>query len=208
MNSGRRINYRNTFFEYLEVTKNHGEPTLGALLKLESKINANEVSVHSSLHGGLHGHLGLVCKPAVYAGIAATPYVRPGNPGTAHEIAQQTTEHEEATRLFREVLGVERALIQQINSAIEPKFLQALCSPVTGKIDKTIPDIFQYLFTNFGNVSPDELSDLKDDAQKISFDVREPVDTVFTAVGQIVDISRIANSPLTEQQKIDMGILF
>ena len=42
----------------------------------------------------------------------------------------------------------------------------------------------------------------------MSFDVKEPVDTVFTAVDQIVDISRIANSPLTEQQKIDMGILF
>ena len=96
MNSGRGINYRNTFFEYPEVTKTHGEPMLGALLELERKNKANAVSVHTSLGGGLHGHLGLVCKPAVYAGIATTPYVQPGSPGiltiaggTAHEIAQQ-----------------------------------------------------------------------------------------------------------------------
>ena len=102
---------------------------------------------------------------------------------------------------------MERALIQQINGAIDHKFLQALRSPATGRINKTIPDIFEYLFTNFGNVSPDELSELKDEAQKMAFDVKEPVDTVFTTVDNIADIAKIAKSPLTEQQKIDMGYI-
>ena len=102
---------------------------------------------------------------------------------------------------------MERALIQKINDAIEPKYLQALCSPITGKIDRTIPQICEYLFTNFGNVSPDELSDLKDEAQKMTFDVKEPVDTVFSAVHKIIDITRITKLPLSDQQKIDMGYI-
>ena len=145
----------------------------------------------------------MTCNPDTYAEIPETAtYVRPENPGildieggTAYEIAQQKAEHEETTRLFREVLGVERALIQQIIGAIDGNFLKALQSPLTGKIDKTIPQIFSHVYTNYGNVSPDELSDLKDETQKMTFNVREPVDTVFTAVDKVAEIKSIANSP-------------
>ena len=159
--------------------------------------------------------MGLTCQAEQYAEIPDTePYVRPENPGileieggTAFEIAQQKTEHKESTRLFRETIGVERALIQQIISAIKSKFLQALRNPVTGQINRTIPEIFDYLYSNFGNVSPDELSDLKETTQKMKFDVKEPVDTVFTAVDKVAEIARLAKSPVTDQQKIDMGYI-
>ena len=45
--------------------------------------------------------------------------------------------------MFQEFLGVERALIQQIVAAIEPKFLKALRNSVTKKILQSIPDIFE-----------------------------------------------------------------
>ena len=82
MDNTRGIDYKNTFFEYPDVTKIHGEPTLGALLTLENEIKANAVSVHTNLGGGSHGHLGLVCSPTVYGTISATAYNRPTNPGT------------------------------------------------------------------------------------------------------------------------------
>ena len=79
------------------------------------------MSVHTSLGGCRHGHLEMACKPNTYAAIPDTAlYKRPENPevsdiegGTAYEIAQEKAEHKEVTRLFREVLGVERVLIQQ-----------------------------------------------------------------------------------------------
>ena len=134
MNSGRGIDYKNTCFDYPDISRIHGEPTLGAIIKLQSQIDANAMSAHTSLCGGHHGHLGLVKTPERYADIKDTePYQRPVNPGilqveggTAFEIVQQKAEHEESTRLFREVLGVERALIQQLINAIDSKFLQAL----------------------------------------------------------------------------------
>ena len=56
-------------------------------------------------------------------------------------------------------------------------------------------------------MSPDELSDLKDRTQKMTFDVKEPVDTVFTVVDKVSEIAKIAKSPLTDQQKIDIGYI-
>ena len=174
MNTGRGIDYKATCFDYPEVTKIYGEPTLGPLIELEGKISANAMSVHTSLGGWRHKHLGLAKRPAAYADIDGTePYERPENPGileieggTAFEITQQKVEHEEATSLFCEVLGVERALIQQFISAIDNEFLQALRSPVTGTINKTISEIFEYLYENFGNVSPDKLSNIKEATNK------------------------------------------
>ena len=57
-------------------------------------------------------------------------------------------------------------------------------------------------------MSPDELAYLKEETQKMIFDVKELVNTVFTAVDKIVNIVRLKKkSPLTEQQKIDMGYI-
>ena len=165
------------------------------------------MSVHTSLGGGTHRHLGMDYKPAAYADINGTkPYERPEIPvvleikgGTVFEIAQQKAEHKEATHLFCRVLGVEQSLIQQIIGAIDNNFLQALRIPITSKIDKTIPAIFEYLYRNFGNVIHGNLSDLKDKTKKTSFDVKEPLDTVFTVVDNVADIARIAKSPLSDQ---------
>ena len=150
MNTGQGIDYKGTAFEYPDVIKIHRYPTLGPIIEQEGQIKANAMSVHTLSGGGRHGHLGMACKPATCAEIPDTkPYKRLENPGvlqiaggTAFEIAQQKVEHEEATRLFQEVLGVEQALIKQIIGVIKGKFLEALWSPMTGKMDKTIPQFF------------------------------------------------------------------
>ena len=74
---------------------------------------------------------------------------------------------------------MERGLIQKIVSVIEPKFLQTLCSPITGKITKTISQIFKYLFENFGHISHGELTELKTKVQDNVFDLHKPVDSIF-----------------------------
>ena len=76
--------------------------------------------MHTDLGGGQDGHLGLVCTPQVYQELVPNgdPYYRPDNPGrlnlelgmTQYEIAQARDEHAEETRVFQEVIGVERAI--------------------------------------------------------------------------------------------------
>ena len=89
------------------------------------------MSVHSDLGGGETGHLGLVVSPATYQTLVlnAPAYRRPVNPGrfviegheTTAQIVQRRSEHAERQRVFKEVIGLERALIQQIVGAVEPK---------------------------------------------------------------------------------------
>ena len=177
------IDFKNNIFEYPDLTRIIGEPTTAALITLRNEVKANAQAVHSTLGGGAHGHLGLVCSPETYATLVPgnTPYIRPVNPGrliiegteTQYEIAQRRDEHAEALRVFQEYPGVERALIQQIVAAVEPKYLKALRNPVTNKITQSIPIIFDYLFETYGDVTPQELRHLTTQVESLNFPPNE-----------------------------------
>ena len=120
MTINQDIDYKNNFFEHPELTRIVGEPNTATLITLQAEVRDNAQSVQSDLGGGENGHLGLVCTPEAYLALISTdtPYIRPQNPGRLHvddgtqyQIAQARDEHAEATRVFREVIGVERALI-------------------------------------------------------------------------------------------------
>ena len=55
----------------------------------------------------------------------------------------------------------------------------------------------------YGDISPEELADMKDRIQKLSFPITEPVESIFAKINNLANLARIAKSPLTEQQKID-----
>ena len=106
------IDYKNNVFEYTDLTRIIGEPTTATLITLRNEVKANAQAVHSTLGGGEHGHLGLVCSPQTYATLVPgnTPYIKPANPGrlvidgteTQYQIAQRRDEHAEALRVFQE----------------------------------------------------------------------------------------------------------
>eukprot|EP00957_Ditylum_brightwellii_P183008 13939351-Ditylum_brightwellii.AAC.1 len=66
------------------------------------------------------------------------------------------------------------ALTQQIVGAIEAKYLKAVRSSITQQISCTIPDIFTYLFDTYGDVTPQALHTLQDNAKAMHFDPAEP----------------------------------
>ncbi len=69
------IDYKNTHFEFPELTRTHGQPTTANLITLQSEVRANASTIHSSLGGGHNGHLGMTCTPAVYANLPnSDPY--------------------------------------------------------------------------------------------------------------------------------------
>ena len=80
--SSSTIDYRNTYFEYTDLTKIHGAPTAENLLRMQRELRANASSVYSDLAGGQHGHLFLVLTD-VQIGIVAPnqQYDRPQHPG-------------------------------------------------------------------------------------------------------------------------------
>ena len=106
------IDFKNDIFEYPDLTWIIREPSTATLITLWNEVKANAQAVHSTLGGGEHGHLGLVCSPEIYATLVPdnTPYIKPQNPGrlmiegteTQYQIAQRRNEHAEALRMFQE----------------------------------------------------------------------------------------------------------
>ena len=75
------INIKQIFFDYPELTKITGEPTLTTLLKMKNELKANAQLVPSTLGGGRHGHLDLVLTTDKYETVAhGTPYIKPTLP--------------------------------------------------------------------------------------------------------------------------------
>ena len=211
------IDYKNHVFEFPELTRIVGEPSTATLITLLNEVKSNAMSVHSDLGGGENGHLGLVVSPATYQTLVpdGVPYRKPVNPGrfvikgreTGAQITQRRAEHAERVRVFKEVIGVERTIIQQIVSAIEPKYLKALRLPTTNRLNASIPAIFTHLFTNYGDISPAELRTLTDQVQNMPFHPQEPVDTIFTEINDLATIAEMAEASLTQPQKINMAFL-
>ena len=173
--SGAGINYRDTYFEYPELDKIHGEPTPDALLVLKNQLKANATSVPSNLSDGLHGHIALVLSPAQYALFSNVPFIRPQNPG-ALTIPANTTgpqaqvireRHKEDLRVFREVTGVDKALKQQITKAIHPDYLLAIRNRQTNSLSGTIAQVLGYLFTTYGHISISSLETKEDELRAL-----------------------------------------
>ena len=61
------INYHETYFEFLELTKLQGEPNSESLYKLRNELKANAQVVYFNLSDGNHGHLALVLTNNQYA---------------------------------------------------------------------------------------------------------------------------------------------
>ena len=75
-------NYRDTTFEYVDLTHIHGEPTYDSLTVIFNQLKANARYVHTSLGGGYHGYLGLLLSPAQYTTLARnTPFIYPTHSG-------------------------------------------------------------------------------------------------------------------------------
>ena len=216
MSNKSDIDYKNTHFEHPELTRIHGVPTTADLITLQREVRANCSTVHTTLGGGHNGHLGLACHPQTYTNVPnSAPYVRPPAPpplnvqpgATQFQIQQARDEHSERARLFREVLAVERTIVQQIIAALDAKFLKALRDPITNKITRSIPDILTYLFNAYGYVTPTELYELKNKVETMQFSANEPVDTLTTEIDDLADIADLAESPISDRQRVDMGYL-
>jgi hypothetical protein len=208
------IDYIKTYFEFPTLTKVHGEPTYESLQEIKDEIKANAASVESELGGGVNGHLGLVLTPEEYTRVNDTAYVRPIQPQVL-EIAPDATgpvatrarsEYDEAKRLWREVVDIERALIKQIVQAVESKYLKALRNSTTNSINKTMPDIFRYLFKKFGAIDSEQLLTEERTVRDMVYSLQDPLVTLYDAIEELERLGDAADNPYTAKQLIAFGL--
>jgi hypothetical protein len=204
------INYRETYFEFPELTKLQGEPNSESLFKLRNELKANAQAVYSNLSDGAHGHLALVLSDAQYAILTDQPFVRPVFPGALNIPAGTTAPmatvlkeaHQEAIRIFREVQGVDKALIQQIVQAVEAPYLSSIRDRASNSLRGSVYEILTYLQDVYGRVSPQMLEDRDNELRNMVYNTQQPIDIVFNAVEDYVDFADLGHQALTSQQTI------
>lgn len=210
MTSSTGINYRDTYFEFPELTKIHGEPDSESLLRMRNELKANAQSVYSNLSDGAHGHLALVLSDQQYGLITNAPFVRPVHPGvltipqgtTGPIIATRKDAHTEQHRLFREVTGVEKALIQQIVKAVDAPYLAALRDRNSNSLRGTVYQILEHLQTVYGKISPQMLENKEQELRTMVYNAKFPIEMVFNAIEEFVDYAELAQQPITQLQTI------
>ena len=216
-----------TKFQYKELTPIRGQPTLDTILQLYRQVKRNAQSVPTKLGGGQLGYLGLVLRPEDYRSIPnAEPFHRPVDLGTfivqtprasrtssttgtvtAMDIANQKAIHEENVRIYWECQAVEQALRNQIIEAIDKDYLDALRNNHTDMINDPIPDIFDYLTTNYGQITEQELSDKEDALKTLVYDPTQPVDTVFNKINWFQDLCNLCNNQKSDRQLVQLSYI-
>lgn len=67
-------------FPHPVLPKITGKPTYEQVKELHRKLNANAVSVETTLGGRKHGYLGITLMPAAYQVLTGNVFVPPQNP--------------------------------------------------------------------------------------------------------------------------------
>ena len=88
--------------------------------------------------------------------------------------------HHEQLRLFREVQGVEKALIHQIVQAVGAPYLASICDRATNSLRGTVYEIFHHLQTLYGCVSPQMLEDCEQELRVLTYNPTHPIEIVFS----------------------------
>ena len=175
------LDYREKAFVYEKLTRAHVQPNIDNIVQLLTEVKRNSQTVKSILGGGQFGYLALILSTADYNIIPGTvPFVRfvhsvifdPNATTTATSVATRATavaaasaptageiiarklKYDKELRQYNKCQVVENTLCTQIQEAIEEDYLTVLRDSTTDVIISSIPDIFTYLRTTYGKLSP------------------------------------------------------
>jgi hypothetical protein len=216
MLSSRLPSVKDTYFQHPVLTKIHGQPMYESLQNLSTEIKANALSVPTTVGGGHYGHLGIVLAPARYAALPlAVPWVTPVNPGpfnpppgaTGPQIEAAKEVWRERRLTFELSQATEKALIAQLVEAIDPLYLRALLNRTTGQYSTTIREVFDHLFNTYGKITPQQVKAKEVAILNTHYSIVLPVDTVFNAIDDLVDLAEHGQSPITTAQIMDMAYM-
>ena len=205
---------KDTYFQHKMLKRISGQPTYETLQILSTEIKANAASVPSTLGGGQYGHLGLILSADRYATLPNTvPWVRPPNPGPFAPPANGTGPQLEAAKdVWRELKlsfdlcqATEKALIAQIVESIDPIYLRPLLNRITGQYSTDVSAVLLHLFATHGKITPQQVKAKEMSTFNMHYDISLPVDTVFNAIDDLIDLAEHALSPMSPQQMIDLA---
>lgn len=210
------MNLKETYFTYKNLTKIHDEPNLETLAKLRKQLYANAASVPNSRYG-TNGYLGMVMTPEQFQARSQVRFERPGavpevdtsvprnTEGTDHILQQRERNYQRATAYVKEFAQMETTLFNQIREAIEEQYLAAYLDETTGNFNCTIPELLTYLIDTYAYISEEELEVKRMEVTGMTYSAGQPIDLVFKKVTEYANLADMAQTTITEAQKIAMA---
>jgi hypothetical protein len=129
----------------------------------------------------------------------------PPNPGTGPQIAAASDVWRELKPQFQLCQATEKALIAQLVDSIDPICLRAMLNRATGQHSGSIRAVILHLFSAHGKITPQQVKAKERELHQMHYDISQPVDTIFNSIDDLSDVSENMNSPMTEQQMIDLA---
>jgi hypothetical protein len=185
-----------------------GEPDYNDINEMMTKLFGNASTLASPLGGGLHGHIGLIMRPALYATISDTPYAAPADPGALPDIPANATtpqreiiraNHKEQQRLHENNGNMDDAIKSMIVEAVDETYLSELHNKFTAFLGVTTRDMLDHLLDRHGKISAADL-----DATKKLFDSAidstQPIAVYFKKIDDALSFAADANTPWTPAQ--------
>ena len=198
-------------FEKAQCTPILERPTFRTLIQLKNELKTNAGSIKTTLGGRAHGHLGLILTPQEYAGICpTTPFIKPNTPGelqitqdmTNYDQIRHKQEWEQRLRLYDLTNNVEKALINQLSSALPEVYVKIHRNRVTNTITDPLHQVLQSLFDRYGQVTSDELEEIEMEFTKYQHDITLPLVVLWDKVAYLKEVGELAKIPFSLQQLI------
>jgi hypothetical protein len=208
-------NHREAYFQHPTLTKISGDSTYTSLAKLEREIKANGKSVPSTLGGGSQGHLVLVSSTQSYDRVSpGVPFTRPALPelpnlmgSIANQIAVAKEIYAKTLEAFKLCNLIERTIIQQINTTVDPDCLADLIDDETGLLEGPVNLIMRQLFETYGAITPQTLTSAKTALEATTQNHTKPSTTMFTAINEYANMAEAAKAAETPTQLINIGLI-
>ncbi len=196
-------------FPATSLPRIEGEPNYDSLALAKDVLKGNAASVPTIRGGGTNGYLGIILSDAAYATVDPIAFVRPANPGiqpqfpagnvTAAATAVIVRQHNEDLREWREFQNMELALKKQLVNCMDALYLRAIKNRHVGYNNVTIRDMLNFLFTNYGRISPLDLQ-ANSDRMRTAWDPTTPFELLIDQIEECTDLADAGNAAYTATQ--------
>ena len=105
--------------------------------------------------------------------------------------------HVEAVYIFREFLGVDSSLIQQIITDIEDDYLEDICNCSSNSITITIAELLTHFLGDYGHLIPQQLLKSWEKTKKKAYQPCDPIINVYNQLEELIEFSNITGTPYT-----------
>jgi hypothetical protein len=203
-------------FLFPTLPRHTGTPTYETIAATHAKLKINASGVPTPLGGGQFGHLlGLVMSPNAYLTLANEPFTRPANPGihptipprsTAAQLAEIACQHQADTKTWIECQNTDTALKNILISSIDEQFIKSLHNRNTGFVTSTTWQILEFLYTNYGNITP---AQLLENTNKLTepYNPSKPIENLYATFEDAMEFAEAANRPYTSEQILEYALL-